>query len=424
MKSIKHNGKKLLAVLLALMIMLPITAIFVSAAPPEVTVELEVFAGSSWASFTATFDPPLEEFDEKPRYIWVLRDSEGDEVEGASFSSLNGWRTDVSNLPYGDYVMILTVFFGSYPISADPVEFTVAKAYPEADLDIKDLDDAVWDDCYIMLYNRFNFTKASWEKFEAAWFAAREVLYDAIDGCEQLVQADVDTAALNLRNAYAALVKLETELDISALYDALYEECNIDFWFWYHYSRESWEAFEDAWFDGEYMLYLIWSGSTNFTQENIDKAAEAIITAFYALSENVLTMLDIDDLIYAVYYSCRPSYFNSWQYTAESWNRFVDVWYDTYEMLWEIYWDYDDYYDEYYFSFIYTQDDIDEAVEKLYTARYGLVSRGGIFNLTIVSILVQMWNGRSDVWDWILEPFYFIYEWIMAPYYALRDIIR
>ena len=429
MKNIHNKGKRILAVLLALLILLPVTAIFASADPlPATSLELEVNENYMSVEILTTFTPAFTELDGVPKFSISILDSNQERAKPNidvydNFSSIY-----INDLPVGEYSILISVIVDDAIYIATDT-FEVKKYYPTAknDLDIKALYDAVYEDCDFYSLNSFNYTISSWQNFEATWADSYDTLWRAVNGRRRLPsQDDINDATALLVSAFGALtLRANAGLNIDVLYEALYEDCYL-YDYESYYTDDSWEAFSNAWHEAEELLDEVWNGDETITQGDIDAAAAALYTACEELEETEYADLNISVLEYAVYNACNIYNIDMWQYTTESWNNFSSTYWSARNMLNNIWYEYDE---EIIYS-SYTQNDIDEMVTRLYAAYNGLEKLTGTaklfstFKRIFMEIIGWIFEPFEFAFEWVIEPFDFLPYWVRQPFVGLDYIIN
>jgi len=418
------NGIRLLAILAALLLLLlPAASLFVSAeeppAPTAAALNLTVYEDYMSVDIAAKFKPALSTLAGSPTVNISVFDGEGNLVKPLIDVYDNLSYLYIRGLPTGDYTLVIKVF-------TDDISYVGTAAFKmqrysiaaREGLNIDALMDAL-DNCYPWDLLPYLYTQGSWESYETAWFAARELYWGATDDYYPLpTQAVIDEAVQNLRAAFAGLEKFTSAVvDTSALAAALMEDCYLydHYSGWYTYA--SWKNFSDAWYAAEELLYQVWSGSTGVDQAAIDSAAAALIAACGALEEYEYSELDISALEYALYVEYYYYYMEPTKYTAASWNNFRSAFFLAESMYDEI---------VYWGEYNYSQAEVDEMVKTLTDAAKGLELRTGFDRLQgiIDRIVAAVTDWFFELFNWGGESVSFFSWWFRQPLEALRYLIE
>ncbi|MDR1408732.1 MAG: hypothetical protein LBJ12_00345 [Oscillospiraceae bacterium] len=209
-----HHTKRLLAVLLAVLALLPIGMVAAQAAP-LLGVELDCYVGTDSAEFSARTFPRADNLDDDVSYKWTLLDSADQEITPDCYGIFSGYFY-VYNLVPGDYTIVVKVTVDNITVDTQQA-FTLTgndddDEYPDY-LSIDLLYDAVhaysrsYGDSYYSEADNllsWRYSTESWNAYIKADDAAialwEKVWYD--ENFDGVTQAQLDDTATALINAF------------------------------------------------------------------------------------------------------------------------------------------------------------------------------------------------------------------------------
>ncbi|MDR1408731.1 MAG: hypothetical protein LBJ12_00340 [Oscillospiraceae bacterium] len=215
--------KRLLAVLLAVLTLVSLGAVSAFAAPLD-GIEIKTGYHDSWEIDFYVNTTPEDDLDGPVKYTWSLYDAAGNLLP-INNVRVSGSYIEFYSLTVGEeYKVAVTATLGRQTFS-DEITFTFdgtsssRPGYPGDDLDYYDLDDAVFWDYHLYDYTEWRYTTESWNAFQGAWYAARDILYTIWDyeyyyyeneenenlDPLTITQDDIDTALVDLKTAFSNL---------------------------------------------------------------------------------------------------------------------------------------------------------------------------------------------------------------------------